>query len=181
MCNRGISIILLVIALFSCGDGQRLSLEHQVYEALFNEIMNDATKVVLIGETTELNYGSFVTPESFLEKYPEFIDIRALVFALSKTKNIRSKIDWKPIMINGVFVRLPDGSASHEFQLLLQKNYGTGSYYKVSGVQVDPVTKDALVGISNNCGPLCGFGAIVHLRKVGTSWRIVKQAPLWIS
>jgi hypothetical protein len=181
MCKKLFSSILLVITITGCGEGYRLTLEHQVYEALFNELINDANKVVLIGNTTYPILSHRFTKEKFLKNNAEFRDIVPLLTELIESEESRVSIDWKPVMVNGQFLDLPEGQVEYKEQLRFKEIYGTGSYYRVSQVFVDRKTNDAIVAISNNCGPICGFGGVAHFKKIGSTWTMVKYAGIWVS
>jgi hypothetical protein len=62
-----------------------------------------------------------------------------------------------------------------------KKYPGSSGVLNFSEVAFDFEQRQALVGVSHNCGGECGAGGFVLLRKVDGIWRLDKQIRTWVS
>jgi hypothetical protein len=58
---------------------------------------------------------------------------------------------------------------------------GARGFTSLSRVGWDPVSSQALVIVGTGCGPLCGSGYVVLLRRESGTWKTVDQKVLWVS
>ena len=54
-------------------------------------------------------------------------------------------------------------------------------YITLSQVALDPSQGEALVYTEDHCGNFCGEGTYVYLKRVGSSWKVIRELAVWIS
>ncbi len=167
--------------------GFRLTHEQQVYEFVFNKIMQDANKEVLIqstykGISIDHNAIGNIMKRKDLKKFPTDLVIKVI-----KSTEKANELKWKPIMVNGKFidVSLHESNANNKkkFWEMFRKTYPKHSgYFSVSKVILDKNGENAVLLFSYSCPVLCGgHSTFLHLKKKGVTWSLESAARLWVS
>ena len=185
---RNIGLIFIVVLLLpGCGKGgYRLTPEQQAYEFVFNELVQDATKEILIFENASLGIVRSMKMGELLDGYPKLMNYPAhLLEDIMRDSDSESRLDWKPIMVKVRFIdiRQPRGKERNQFWFKFNDLYPEHSgYYSVSKVAFDSASKDAVLVFSYSCAALCGaHDSILHLRKSGSEWELIDGVRLWVS
>jgi hypothetical protein len=62
-----------------------------------------------------------------------------------------------------------------------EATYEAGGYWTLSAVGFDRRRSEALCLVGYLCGPRCGEGHLVHLRRTGHTWTVVSARRVWTS
>ena len=187
-----ICIIIATVTLCSCskhGNGDTLRLNQQVYEFVFNEIMNDATKKILIEKHYNNKYLSDKSINELVNGYKELQSFPpSLLKEIIEHSSQGEEIDWKPILINATFIDKQHDYKSDEkdsyvfWKSFRDKHPQIGGYYSISKVAVNTRSLEAVVLFSYSCAVLCGaHDSLLFLKKEGAQWRIISGIRLWVS
>lgn len=174
--------LIVFLGLLSCSSGEaEYSLESEVYEALFNEITQDAVKPIYINSERNNEYFFSVSLDELLSTHEELGDLPEwLLVEMAKPKYPASSLSWAPLMINATFIKLSD--REDEWEYLRGVNPEIDGYYQVSEVQFNSSGTEAMLVLGYRCQMLCGANdTVVYLIKKDRSWRILKAVRLWVS
>lgn len=164
----------------------RLSFEHQAYEFLFNEILQDSTHQILLSDRYSSGKAAGESAGELIETYKELTEFpQVLLKRFSEVSESTEKVDWNPIMVSAKYADMSDRPPSWSmawWQDFEERNEGFYSYYSVSEVVVDSATLEAVFLFSYHCPALCGaHDTFVYLKKYGMEWRVVSARRLWVS
>jgi len=167
-----LGLILFAVFISACSfDKVGITLEDEVYEFVFNEIMQDASKEMVISDRHEYGIVVTETAASLKERYEELRTLpENLLNELLSNSEKQDVITWQPIMVNVNFI---DASS---------KQPESNNYHYISNVALNNKSKEAVLLVGYSCPALCGaHDTILYLRKKGVTWEIVKGVRLWVS
>ena len=189
-CNyRVIRIFTIIVLCFVSGcerNGYKLTPEQQVYEFVFNEALHNATKEVLILETTSTGRVKNLELNDLLSKYAELKEFPdQLLGKIVKNAKVEYPLDWKPILVNGKLISSDQykSEEGNQFWAEFYKLYPrAGGYYSVSKVAFDSGNKEAVMVFSYHCAAICGaHDSLLYLKRIGAKWSLVTGLRLWVS
>ena len=170
--NRILAFLFIPFFLSACStESKVLTIEDQVYEFIFNEMIQDATTQIYISNRFEYGIVASESLSSLYNSYEELEEFPQTLLAdlLSKTE-VSGVLSWQPLMVNAKFID------SHSEQL------ESNSYHYVSDVSLNNETMEAVVLIGYTCPALCGaHDTLLFLKKQGLKWQIVTGVRLWVS
>jgi hypothetical protein len=170
--TRLLFFLILYLLVSGCTENEKvLSLDEQVYEFVFNEIMQDASTEIFISNSYGYGIVSSKSIESLKETYDQLETFpEALLSELLDNSNVPGALNWQPIMVNASFLDAESDQSS------------PSSYHYISRVSLDKESMEAVVLFGYACPVLCGaHDTILHLRKYGVEWKIEGGVRLWIS
>lgn len=74
-----------------------------------------------------------------------------------------------------------DEDLDTQWNKLRQKYEGVSSVVRFSSVGLSSDFEQAVFVAEMSCGPLCGAGTLVFMRRTAEGWKVVKESGLWIS
>ena len=170
--NRIAAFTIALLLLSACSNESKiLTLEEQVYEFIFNEMMQDAATQIYISNRFEYGIISSETQESLNQTYEQLANFPQTLMAdlLSKT-NSSEALSWEPLMVNA---KLIDSQSDQR-----ESNY----YHYVSDVSLNAETMEAVLLIGFSCPALCGaHDTLLFVKKFGLEWKIMAGVRLWVS
>lgn len=174
----------MFLVLFGCSkQEQGISIEHQVYEHIFNEIFQDARQSVLISDRYTLGMAKDMSVNELIS-YSNLNDLPPNLLSKLLTKGEQGKQTWQPIMITASYIDASqdDIQLRNNFWKRFSKEHKSGGYYTLSRVVLDEKNEEAVVMFGYRCLVLCGaHDTLVYLKKTGMEWKIVTAQKLWIS
>ncbi|MEZ5471644.1 MAG: hypothetical protein R3E90_07675 [Marinicella sp.] len=184
-------ITLFLIILFSAGckeNDYRLSTEIQVYEFVFNEIIRDATKEILIENTFNADYLKDKKLEDLSNHFEELNQFPInLLERVIDSSDVQEDINWTPIMVNAQFIDLKalneeNPNRINFWKAFKQEHPNHIGYYHISKAQIDYQNNEALVLVGYKCPALCGaHDTLIWVRKEGNFWSIVKASMFYFT
>ena len=175
---------ILFLVLFGCSkQEQGISLEHQVYEHIFNEIFQDARQSVLISDRYTLGMAKGMSVNELIN-YSNLKDLPSNSLSKLLTSGEQGKPTWQPIMITARYIDASqdDIQLRNNFWKRFSKEHKAGGYYTLSRVVLDEKNEEAVVMFGYRCLGLCGSrDVLIHLKKTGMEWKVVTAQKLWIS
>ena len=170
--NKVLAFIVVPLLLMACSSESKTpTLEEQVYEFIFNELMQDAATQIYISNRFEYGILSSETLESLNQTYEQLADFpQELLSDLVSNTNSSESLSWQPIMVNAK--RIDSSSDQRE----------SDYYYYVSDVSLNTETMEAVLLFGYYCPALCGAqDNLLFVKKFGPEWKIMAGVRLWVS
>jgi len=98
---------------------------------------------------------------------------------LSKlTSNMNLGLEYHLLSVD----ELAEISSQPNWNQILQKRYPNSSgYYIFSQVGFNNALDQAVIYVGHVAGPMMGYGSYYLMEKVNGEWRMIQEAPAWIS
>jgi hypothetical protein len=184
--NLAVALLVVAILLTGCRDSPSpvLTKEQQVYESLFLARVNSFSRPIYIAGASDSQW--FVenpidrvqrTSTDLGRLVPEFPRLLAELYRLNE---VTQDLDWRPIVVNGVFLpashasnprnahtdeRCFDASGEGSIEMRNAEGRRFRPYYTVSRVVFTANGEFALVKFGYHCAPLSGAGESLLLFK----------------
>lgn len=177
--KRILGILIVMAILFACQEDETGVLNPLPSEdyALYGMLFMPLSSTNLIVKDTDTNLNCAAATELLSDTLgitQDAIDLCAELNQKSYT------IDSGELLSGGLtFVSADEFNSSAVTELL--EKYGCGSLYRLGKPVIFNSGQNAMFELSQECGPLCGHGAIVVLKKNDYGWAITRYFGTWIS
>ena len=185
-----ISTFICILAIVACtGEEAALTPTQQVYDVVMNERLQNARTEVIVLKRTESSYLHDEHDDelrSYIEREVPIPD--ALLSKLFESANTSTAIDWKPVMINAIFVDKTDISSESDWRSpKFAEDFRAAfpeqeEFFALSNVALSADQTEAALVLSHYCPAMCGSGEfLIYLKKIGMEWKIEGGTPFWVT